>query len=138
LCADGRPTRRTAFSSRKKRMPSPMTYPSGLTATYCFALSTANFSNEFTPVSESSRMTSGPSIWRSVMWCDWSKSADISFQATCSSRQFVNSAGTAGYTYGPICEFRAISAGLAASCSLSSRLRLLISLLPPLPVLPVW
>ncbi len=30
------------------------------------------------------------------MWCDWSKSADVSRQATCSSRQFENSAGTAG------------------------------------------
>ena len=30
------------------------------------------------------------------MWCDWSKSADVSRQATCSSVQFENSAGTAG------------------------------------------
>ena len=30
------------------------------------------------------------------MWCDWSKSAHVSRQATCSSRQFVNSAGTFG------------------------------------------
>ena len=36
------------------------------------------------------------------MWCDWSKSADVSIQETCSSLQFENSAGTAGYTYGPI------------------------------------
>ena len=30
------------------------------------------------------------------MWCDWSKSAAVSRQATCSSRQFVNSAATFG------------------------------------------
>ena len=30
------------------------------------------------------------------MWCDWLKSAHPSRQATCSSRQFENSAGTAG------------------------------------------
>ena len=30
------------------------------------------------------------------MWCDWSKSAQVSRQATCSSRQFVNSGGHCG------------------------------------------
>ena len=57
------------------------------------------------------------------MWCDWSKSADVSRQATCSSRQLENSDGTAGYTYGPICELRAIATAPPAACSLSSRLR---------------
>ena len=41
------------------------------------------------------------------MWCDWSKRQQVSRQACCSSRQFENSLGTFGYTYGPIWEFRA-------------------------------
>ena len=51
---------------------------------------------EFTARSERSLIVSGPSIWRSSMWCDWSKSALASRHATCSSRQFENSDGTAG------------------------------------------
>ncbi len=73
-----------------------MTYPSWLQTTSCFALLAVKFSNVFTPRRERSSIVSGPSIWRSSMWCDWSKSADVSRQATCSSRQFENSAGTAG------------------------------------------
>ena len=41
-------------------------------------------------------MTSGPLTERSVMWCDWSKSAVVSRHATCSSLQFENSLATAG------------------------------------------
>ena len=77
-------------------MASPITKPSWLQATNCFALSTAKFAKLLTPRSENSLRTSGPSTSRSVMWCDWSKSALVSRQAACSSRQFVNSAGTAG------------------------------------------
>jgi len=56
------------------------------------------------------------------MWCDWSNSAHVSRHATCSSRQFENSAGTFGYTYGPIWELRTSSTGLPVVCSSSSRL----------------
>ena len=77
-------------------MPSPITYPSGLHATNCLALFTWNVANEFTPRSESSRMTSGPSIVRSVMWCDWSNRAHVSRHARCSSRQLENSLATIG------------------------------------------
>ena len=56
------------------------------------------------------------------MWCDWSKRALVSTHETCSSRQLENSPGTAGYTYGPICELRAISTAPPAACSFSSRL----------------
>jgi hypothetical protein len=68
LWADGRPTSLSLFSSRKKRMPSPITYPSGLQATNCFALPGWKPSNEFTPNEDSNLNTSGPSMVRSVMW----------------------------------------------------------------------
>ena len=56
------------------------------------------------------------------MWCDWSNRAQVSAHATCSSRQFENSAATFGYTYGPIWELRAISTAPPTSYSRSSRL----------------
>ena len=73
-----------------------MTYPSWLHTTSCLALFTAKFSKLLTPRSESSLIVSGPSIWRSSMWCDWSKRALVFIHETCSSRQFENSPGTAG------------------------------------------
>ena len=47
------------------------------------------------------------------MWCDWSNSTAESRQARCSSRQLVNSLGTTGYTYAPICELRSNFDGVA-------------------------
>ena len=35
------------------------------------------------------------------MWYDWLKRTQVSCQARCSSRQFVNSGGTPGKTFGP-------------------------------------
>ena len=49
----------------------------------------------------------------SAMWCDWSNNTAVSRQARCSSRQLVNSLGTTGYTYAPICELRSIFTGVA-------------------------
>ena len=61
------------------------------------------------------------------MWCDWSKRQQVSRQACCSSRQFVNSLGTFGYTYGPICEFRARSTGFPTFSNKASKLWALIA-----------
>ncbi len=84
------------FSARWKRITSPITWPSGVHGTKCFALSTGKPSKLLIPSPESSRSASGPSTARSAMWYDWLKSTQVCCQAVCSSRQFVNSAGTPG------------------------------------------
>ena len=55
------------------------------------------------------------------MWCDWSNSAHVVRQDACSSRQLVNSEGTTGNAYGPICELRSRSTGFPTFCNASSR-----------------
>src|ERR687895_2626452 len=64
------------------------------------------------------------------MWNDWSKRTQVSCQARCSSRQFVNSGGTPGKTFAPVCELRSSSTGFAAVASRSSRLRWLMRSAP--------
>ena len=77
-------------------MTSPMTYPSGLHGTKCLARSPVNPSKLLTARSESSLSASGPSTARSFMWYERLKRTQVSCQARCSSRQFVNSGGTPG------------------------------------------
>ena len=60
------------------------------------------------------------------MWNDWLKSTAVVCHDRCSSRQFVYSAGTPGYTFGPACELRSSPAGLSTSSSRSCRLRSLM------------
>src|SRR5919197_2297516 len=73
---------------------------------------------------ERSFNASGPSTARSFMWNDWLKRTHVSCQARCSSRQFVNSGGTPGKTFAPVCELLSSSTGFLAVASRSSRLRL--------------
>jgi hypothetical protein len=55
-----RPTNVNCSSPSRKRMPSPMTPPSGDTGTNCFAESTGNFAVLLMPVSVISFSASGP------------------------------------------------------------------------------
>src|SRR6185437_9774112 len=59
----------------------------------------------------------------SVMWNDWSKSTAESFQAACSSRQFVYSSAM-GKTYFMTGAVRSMVSGLSYRWSLSSRVSL--------------
>src|SRR5688572_23443915 len=58
------------------------------------------------------------------MWYERLKRTHVLCHALCSSRQFVNSGGTTGYTLGPDGELRSSSTGFPAVASSSSRLRL--------------
>ena len=84
------------FSASAKRITSPITYPSGVHGTKCFALSTTKPSKLLTARSERSCSASGPVTARSAMWYDWLKSTQVRCHAIVSSRQFVYSAGTPG------------------------------------------
>ena len=55
------------------------------------------------------------------MWWDWSKSAQVSRQACCSERQFVNS-GATGKVYGRAAALRSSSTGLPTLAIAASRL----------------
>src|SRR4051794_13690099 len=102
-------------------MASPMRWPSGLTATNCLALPGPKFAKVLTARPLSSRSASGPSTNRSVMWCDWSSSAQVSSQDRDSVRQLVNS-GCTGKVLGGKARFRRSSTGLPARASAAARL----------------
>ncbi len=102
-------------------MASPMNCPSALTVTYCLALPGPKPANVLTPKSDSSRSASGPLRYRSVMWWDWSNSAQEVRQARCSERQLVNS-GATGNKCGRALELRSSSTGDPACAIAASRL----------------
>jgi hypothetical protein len=54
-------------AARWKRMPSPMTPPSGDVGTNCLAMSTWNFAKLLMPVSDSSLSASGPEMNKLIM-----------------------------------------------------------------------
>lgn len=94
-------------------MALPMSCPSPLTATNCFARPGTNPSKRLIPSPENTRSAPGPRTNRSVMWSDWSSSATVSRQARCSLRQFVNSA-TTGKVCGRTWDSRSSRSGLPA------------------------
>src|SRR4051794_23028679 len=102
-------------------MASPIRWPSGFTATNCLALPTPKFAKVLTPTSLSSRSASWPWMKRSVMWCDWSSSAQVSTHDRCSERQLVNS-GFTGKVLGGKLRFLRSSTGLPARASAAARL----------------
>src|SRR3954464_11379087 len=71
---------------------------------------------------DSSIVASGPSTYKSAMWNERLNSTHAFCQACCSSRQFVYSGGTPGYTLGPLGEWRSRSTALPAALITSSRL----------------
>ena len=75
LAAGARPTNTSESSARWNRMPSPITWPSGLHGTNCLARSTGKWAKLFDRQPASSASASGPSTYCSTMWCDWSNSA---------------------------------------------------------------
>src|SRR3954452_325976 len=102
-------------------MASPIRYPSGFTATNCLALPTPKFAKVLTPTSLSSRSASWPWMKRSVMWWDWSSSAQVSTHDRCSERQLVNS-GFTGKVLGGKLRFLRSSTGLSARARAAARL----------------
>ena len=96
LATGARPTKTYSSSARWKRMPSPMTPPSGPTGTNCLAMFTGKLATLLMPVSEINFSASEPEMKVLNMWWDWSKSTAVSRHAFCSRRQLVNSDGTTG------------------------------------------
>ena len=106
-----------------------MSWPSSLTATYCLAASTGKYSTLLMAVSRISFSASLPLMLRSARWWDWSYSTALLRQASCSSRQLVNSGVTGVLTIGGLCDSQSMVCGLPASVIFCSRLAAIYILL---------